>query len=129
MRPPRRELEDIPQSSLADVAFLLLIFFIATTIFPTEKGIPLVLPGSTSVKKPIPRKNVLQITTGRIYLDGVPSEIRGLRDEVKRRIEENPNLVVSIETDPDAPYGIMVDVLDEVKLANAERISIKLYRG
>jgi biopolymer transport protein ExbD len=76
IRTKKKELSEISQSSLADIAFLLLIFFIATTIFPTEKGIPLVLPGSTAVKKPIPRKNVLQITTdaqGSIFLNGEPS--------------------------------------------------------
>jgi len=127
-----RPIGDLSQASLSDIAFLLLVFFIATTIFPTEQGIPLILPGSTAVTKQINRKNVMVIVcdaTGSVFVDDQAFPIDGLEKEVERRIAENPNLVVSIETHPDATYDAMVDVLDEVKLANAERISIKMYRG
>lgn len=127
-----RPIGDLSQASLSDIAFLLLVFFIATTIFPTEKGITLVLPGSTSVKKQIPRKNVMVITTdagGNVFIDDVATSVGAVRQTVIDRIAENENLVISIETHPDAPYGRMVDVLDEVKMANADRISVKLFRG
>lgn len=127
-----RPIGDLSQASLSDIAFLLLVFFIATTIFPTEQGIPLILPGATSQAKQINRKNVMVITcdaAGQIYVDDQAFPIRGLKEEVKRRGDENPNLVISIETHPDALYEVMIDVLDEVKLANAERISIKMFRG
>ncbi len=124
--------EEISQSSLSDIAFLLLVFFIATTIFPTEKGIPLILPGATSQKTPINRKNVMVITCdagGTIFVDDQSISIRILKDEVERRLAENEKLVISIETHPDAAYANMVRVLDEVKLADATRISIKMFRN
>ncbi|MCA9755108.1 MAG: biopolymer transporter ExbD [Candidatus Eisenbacteria bacterium] len=127
-----QQLGEISQASLSDIAFLLLVFFIATTIFPTEQGIPLILPGATATTKQINRKNVMVITVdaaGQVFVDDQAFPLKGLKDEVKRRTGENPNLVVSIETSPDAKYEAMVDVLDEVKLANAERISIKMFRG
>ena len=132
IRKQTKKADEISQASLSDIAFLLLVFFIATTIFPTEQGIPLILPGATAQTKQINRKNVMVITcdaAGQIFVDDQSFPLRGLKDEVKRRTAENPNLVVSIETHPDALYEIMVDVLDEVKLANAERISIKMFRG
>lgn len=132
IRKSQRPQEDISQSSLSDIAFLLLVFFIATTIFPTEKGIPLILPGSTSVKKQINRKNVMVITcdqSGAVFIDDQQFAVPSIEDEVRNRIKENPNLVISIETHPEARYDVMVDVLDEVKLADAERISIKMFRG
>ena len=124
--------EEISQSSLSDIAFLLLVFFIATTIFPTEKGIPLILPGATSQKTPINRKNVMVITcdaAGALFVDDESISVRLLKDEVERRLAENEKLVISIETHPDAAYGNMVGVLDEVKRANATRISIKMFRS
>lgn len=122
---------EIPQASVADVAFLLLIFFIATTQFETEFGIPLQLPGigTTSVK--VKSDNVLAIKTsadGLVYVRDEVVSLRQVRDVVKTELEGNANLVVVIETAEDAPYESMVNVLDEVKVAKAERISIKKVR-
>ncbi|MEZ4653171.1 MAG: biopolymer transporter ExbD [Candidatus Eisenbacteria bacterium] len=66
---------------------------------------------------------------GSIFVDDQPWAINQLKDEVKRRMSENDKLVISIETHADAPYKAMVAVLDEVKLAEATKISIKMYRG
>ncbi len=123
---------EIPQSSLGDIAFLLLIFFIATTMFDIEMGIPLVLPGNISQSVTVNRKNVLTVSsdaTGALYVDGesiTPSDIH-LR--VEQRLAENPELVVSIETHPDAKYGAMITMLDEVKKAKAGKISLRMSRG
>ena len=50
-------------------------------------------------------------------------------DQIKSRVEqammENDKVVIVVETHRDAPYGLMVDVLDELKLAQATRISLK----
>lgn len=124
----RRWGDEIPTASMSDIAFLLLIFFIVTTIFSVEQGIPLQLPGLVSDQKKINRKNLLRIVTGadsRVYVDDQPVEVAALEGLVKRRIQANDKTIVLIETHPDAPYGTLVDVLDEVKQAKARRISIK----
>lgn len=123
---------ELSQASLSDIAFLLLIFFIATTIFPTEQGIPLILPGAKSNVTQIHRSNVMVIHTdaaGNVFVDDQPFEVEAIEAEVARRSRENDKLVISIETDADAPYGAMVAVLDQVKLAGATKISIKMFRG
>nr|NIU21442.1 biopolymer transporter ExbD [Actinomycetota bacterium]NIU78186.1 biopolymer transporter ExbD [Gammaproteobacteria bacterium]NIV57982.1 biopolymer transporter ExbD [Actinomycetota bacterium]NIW38176.1 biopolymer transporter ExbD [Gemmatimonadota bacterium]NIY11557.1 biopolymer transporter ExbD [Gemmatimonadota bacterium] len=56
----RRVSGDVPTSSLADIAFLLLIFFLVTTVFDQEKGIGIVLPPE-GPEQPVPRENVLQL--------------------------------------------------------------------
>ena len=48
---------------------------------------------------------------------------------LKSRLESNDNLIISIETDGDAAYQRMIDVLDEVKASGAQRFSIKQHRG
>jgi len=127
-----RPLGELSQASLSDIAFLLLIFFIATTIFPTEQGIPLILPGASSNVTQIHRSNVMVIHTdesGNVFVDDTPFPVEALRAEVERRSRENDKLVISIETDAEAPYKAMVAVLDQVKLAGATKISIKMFRG
>lgn len=87
VRPP----ETIPQSSLADIAFLLLVFFIATTTIGEEFGLPLILPqkskGAQNIQ--VSRENVTVISTdptGRVfYVDDEPTELRQIREVVRTR--------------------------------------------
>jgi biopolymer transport protein ExbD len=124
----KRATMEIPAASMSDIAFLLLIFFIVTTIFAVEQGIPLALPGRQSTSVRMNRKNLLIIKAfpnGSITMDQNTVTLKEIRPEVERRSAENPKLVVVIETHPDTDYGIMIDILDELKLANARTISLK----
>jgi len=122
---------EISQASTSDIAFLLLIFFIATTQFETEFGIPLQLPGLGGTPTKVKSENVLAIKTtpeGQIYVKDKPVLLRDVHNLVKTELEANENLVVVIETVEEAAYERMIDVLDEVKSAKADRISIKKVR-
>ncbi len=120
---------EIPSASMADIAFLLLIFFISTTVFSLEQGLTLVLPPKGGPKKEVNRKNVLVLYTdaeSKVFADGESvDDLDALSDIVHGRILENEELVVSIETHPRALYKTMIRVLDEVKEAEAPRISLK----
>jgi biopolymer transport protein ExbD len=127
-RPPVSN--EIPQASLADIAFLLLIFFISTTVFNVEEGLTLILPPrAAGARKQVTKKNVLVLRTDdrdQVTADGLPvGDPDAISDLVAGRLHENPKLVVSIETSPQARYRTMIKVLDEVKEAEAPRISIK----
>ncbi|MFH1009433.1 MAG: biopolymer transporter ExbD [Candidatus Latescibacterota bacterium] len=116
----------IPTSSMADIAFLLLIFFLVTTTMSMDKGIGMVLPPSGSGKE-IPKKNICHIwinAAGEIALEGNIVSLSSVQGEVKRRVSENPNLIVSLKSDRKTAYEVFVDVLDELKLSGSERISI-----
>ncbi len=128
MRRPNMPPPEISQASTADIAFLLLIFFISTTVFETEFGMQLTLPGLGGERVKVARKNVLTIRAaadGSILIDDTPVTLRDVRARVKSEKEANPNLIVTIQTDGEAPYSRMIDVLDEVQMAGAERISIR----
>ena len=115
-------------ASMSDIAFLLLVFFIVTTIFALEEGIPLVLPARQSEVAKVKQKNILEIKAypdGSVVAEGENVGVRGVRTLVERRLAENDKLIVVIVTHPDAEYGLMVDLLDEIKLANCRRISLK----
>ncbi len=121
--------DKIPDSSLADVAFLLLIFFIATTTMSEEFGLSLILPAKSSQASEVNRQNVMVISTdpsGRVfYVDDSPTPLHDIKQLVKDREAANDKLVVSVEPAKEAPYRAMVDILDELKLAGASRISLK----
>ena len=55
-----------------------------------------------------------------------PSEIEGLW---RQEVSANPNMIASVKTDPEAPYKFMIDVLDALKRANAERISLQILEN
>jgi biopolymer transport protein ExbD len=119
---------EISSASLSDIAFLLLIFFIVTTIFALEEGIPLVLPGQQSTSVKVKRDNILVIeahANGSIVVEKQVVALAGIKPMVERRLAENDKLVVVIETHPDSEYGLMIDILDELRLADARRISLK----
>ena len=131
LKKKKREEGEIPQSSMADVAFLLLVFFIATTIFNTEQGIPLTLPGKSSSTTQMNPKNICKLTSdanGAITINGDPIALHQIKDEVIDRVAANDKLVISIESHPDSRYEVMVAILDEVKKAEAPRVSLKLRR-
>lgn len=116
----------IPTASMADIAFLLIIFFLVTTTLHRDKGIGMELPRVGEFKK-VPKKNICNIwinAAGEIALEGEIIELSALKGEVKRRLAENEKLIISLKADRETPYRDFVDVLDELKLAEAGRISI-----
>ncbi len=123
----KKEEVEIPSSSLADIVFLLLIFFLVTTSIDTEKGLDLVLPppGHTEIK--IPKKNLANMLVnaqGQVLLDGKEINIRDIARIIKERIAENDKLVISLKTDEETDYQTYVKVLDQLKKAGAKKISL-----
>jgi len=121
----------IPTASTGDIAFLILIFFMSTSMFAKEKGLKIVLPepGEGTKIKP---ENILQVNVsqqGEVMV-GTSLEqpavvaIPELREEVAKRLEANKDLAISFRVSRGAPYRVMVDVFDQLKLAKAERISL-----
>jgi biopolymer transport protein ExbD len=119
----------IPAATLSDIIFLLLIYFLVTTTLAQEKGLPMTLPGKSSKTVKLKQESVFHIN---ILADGTittketgPIPVNRIRSLVEDKLLLNDKLVIVIETSPDADYGIMVDVLDELRLANATRISLR----
>jgi biopolymer transport protein ExbD len=126
--------DEIPTASLADIAFLLLIFFLTTTVFNEEKGLPIVLPEEQQEQE-VASKNILFLLVqqdGSVVIRRGESEqeqrvpYRQVDGIVKQELSANPKLIVAVKTDPAAPYRHMINTLDEVKLAGAERISLQM---
>jgi biopolymer transport protein ExbD len=126
--------DEVPTSSMADIAFLLLIFFLVTTTFPKDKGLAIVLPESGETQE-IRQRNILHLI---IMPNGIVDVKRGESQQVQQMraaqiealwrdaVTENPNVIAAVKTHPDASYEFMIDVLDALKSANADRISLQL---
>ncbi len=129
--------DKVPSSSMADIAFLLLIFFLVTTTFPKNKGLAIVLPEEGGEQEISPR-NILHII---IRPDGIVDVKRGESASTqsvnpdaiealwRQDVSENPNLIAAVKTHATTPYKFMVDVLDALHAAGAERISLQLFEG
>ena len=129
--------DEIPTSSMADIAFLLLIFFLVTTVFPKDKGLAIVLP-EEGEDVAVSQKNIIHLI---VQPNGFVEVKRGeslqtqqmraaeIEGVWRQEIASNPNLIAAVKTHPDAPYRYMVDVLDALHSANAERISLQILEN
>lgn len=127
---------EIPTASMADIAFLLIVFFMVTTIFMRDKGLKIILPEkSEEVKVKIKKENLLSIfinPEGKIFFrdELEPTPFENLRKKVIDEILKNhEKLVIFIKTNVDASYNTMIDVFDEVLIAYQKADSILWARG
>ena len=125
-----RQVARIPTASMADVAFLLLIFFLITTKFDIKQGLGLVLPphseaGGKRVK--IKKENLTKIKVnkrGDIAIDERLVSPRELKIIIKEKIKENPKMVFVLEADRRCKYYMMVRALDQLLAAGAKTVSL-----
>jgi biopolymer transport protein ExbD len=119
---------EIPDSSLADIAFLLLIFFMVTTVFRTEQKRPVEMPDATATQRvDEKRKNIVHLwveQNGNIFINdqlippaSVAAVVQPLFEASDRR------LVVAIRADRDVPYGVVDGVTEQLRDAGALRVN------
>ena len=122
----RRPMQEINSSSMADIAFLLLVFFLVTTTISMDKGISLVLP-SEGNELEVNKKNIVNILmneSGKVLLNDKAIKVKDIREKVERKLAGNPNLIFSVQTHPRTKYQDYLNILDQLKEAKATKISI-----
>ncbi len=121
----------IPTASMADIAFLLIVFFLVTTTFDKDKGMKIILPASGQTTE-VRKKNICHVwinAEGLVAIEGMPVRMQDIEGEIRNRLRENEKLIISLKTDTQASYQTMIDVMDELKLADAKRISLMSPEG
>ena len=116
----------IPEGWMADIAFLLLVFFLVTTTIDLDKGLGIILPAEGQEIE-INKKNILNClisSSGSVLLGGEPIAVKDIHRKVKEEIRKNDNLIVSVKAHEKAQYDVYVEVLDKLKMDNATRLSI-----
>ncbi|GAB6058512.1 ExbD/TolR family protein [Desulfonatronum parangueonense] len=115
----------IDMTSMMDVVFIMLIFFIVTTSFVKEAGIEVNRPSAASAERQ-ERGNIMIAVSesGAIWIDGRQVDVRAVRANVERLRAENPEGAVVIQADEASRTGILVQVMDQVRLAGVHNVAV-----
>jgi biopolymer transport protein ExbD len=121
----------IPTASMADISFLLLLFFLVSTVMDVDTGLGLTLPeiieDQVEVKvDPSRMAAILVNENGDVLVDGNVVPVFQIKDMLKTRIAsknglpKNKKMIVSLKTDRKTVYNIYIAALDQIKLAYFE---------
>lgn len=116
--------ESISTACMADIAFLLIIFFMVTTAFSVKKGINYNLPKEEEQlqKQDAVIVEIREQTS--LLLNNSKVSLQKLTTELQKLLALNPRKIVIIQANDDINYGLLIAVLDKIKLAGAINISI-----
>ncbi|ARN57241.1 ExbD/TolR family protein [Sedimentisphaera salicampi] len=116
--------QGIDISPLMDCVFILLIFFIVTTTFVEETGVEVDKPQAASSVK-LEKNSILIALTdkGEVVYGGREIGISGVQPLVKRMLQKE-DIPVIIQSDANSQSGLLVRIIDEAKLAGAEKVSV-----
>ena len=115
-------------SPLIDCVFILLIFFIVTTTFVEETGVEVDRPQAASAVQLEKNSIMIAVTeNGQVVYGGREIGIAGVQPIVKRMLQKE-QMPVIVQTDQKVPASLLVQVIDEAKLAGAEKVSVATRR-
>ena len=133
MRRRRKSEEEdtgIDLTPMLDVVFIMLIFFIVTTSFVKESGIDVNRPSASTAKKKERATILVAISqNGEIWIQKRRIDIRSVRANIERLHAESPEGSVVIQADKLSQTGILVQVMDQIRLAGVENISVAAAPG
>jgi len=116
----------IPTASMADIAFLLIIFFMLTTVFRKERGQKLILPSAKSTERILKRKHLSYIwltKDGKIFVMDQRVSPQRISYDFRLKVLEDPNLIVMLMFDRDVKYAYVDSILEALREARALRIT------
>ncbi|MEP4890564.1 MAG: biopolymer transporter ExbD [Aliiglaciecola sp.] len=119
----------IDMSPLLDVVFILLIFFIVTTVFVRETGVEVDKPQAISASQLDKTVILLAITdAGEVFYDGSQIGVVGVRSTLEQLQQFDPKPVV-IQADKNVPTQLLLEVIDEAKLAGSTTVNIAALKS
>jgi biopolymer transport protein ExbD len=132
MRRHHQQDEDtgIDLTPMLDVVFIMLIFFIVTSSFIRESGVEVQRPQAETAN-PQDKGNILIAVTadGQIWMDKQPVDIRSVRAHVERMRVDQPDGAVVVQADQDARTGLVVQVMDQARLAGVQDVALAAGNG
>ncbi len=121
----------IPTGSMADITFLLLIFFMVSTVFVRYRVTGIIMPKAEKIEELKKRRhiNYLWVSADRkIYIDDKLANLDQVAGIFYERRVKDPRMVVSLKCDYRAPYGLISKVMEELREADALRINFATNR-
>ena len=120
--------EEIPTSSMADIAFLLIVYFMVTTTFAATRGLDFSLPPEDDTQPLVEKEEsvLIEIQPGGVLMvDQQQMELDKILEYLKPKLERTPMKPVIIRPMETTEYGYMVDVFDELRQAK-DKIDIEV---
>jgi len=118
---------EIPTASMADVAFLLIIFFLVASFYSVTRGIQFSLPKhdeAALTAEPEAATLIEVAADGALTVDSRPMPLGDLRGYLAPRLQRNPTKSVILQTSLEAPYEAMTDVFDELRQLGVRNLVI-----
>lgn len=116
---------EIDMTPMLDIVFIMLIFFIVTTVFVKEAGIEVNKPEAGLSVMPKNANIFIAVTEdGEVWMDKRVIDVDMVRATLERLMAEQPSDVIIVQADKGAEHGVVVEVMDQIKAAGIDRISI-----
>ena len=115
----------IPTASMADIAMLLLIFFLSTAIFRAQEAMSVRLPGAFTGER-IRREEAIGIwlgPDGRVAFNDAAVPPDRVAEILAAKLRQNPALTIALRADARVPYQRVAEILDQLKVARAPRVA------
>lgn len=127
----RRDVDEIPLASTADIAFLLIIFYLASSSLLEFRGVSLPLPVKDAPPMQILKKNIFRIGVdreGKFIYEKKPFELGEIMEKASDAFRKNPELVVILRIHPESPADRVPSVIRELQKSGIERFSMGIDR-
>lgn len=116
---------EINMTPMLDIVFIMLIFFIVTTSFVKESGITVDQPTAETTERKEQNNILIGISPiGEVWIDKRQVDVRAVRASIERLRAESPESAVIIQADEKSPSGLLVRVMDQVRLAGVDNMAI-----
>jgi biopolymer transport protein ExbD len=125
IRRPADEVE-VNITPMLDIVFIMLIFFIVTTSFVKEFGVDVNRPSSAPVTEQ-PQSDVIAVKideNGQIYVQDRPVDIRAVGANIESGLAAKPDAAVVVIANRAADAGLLVRVVDQARVAGAQKVSL-----
>ncbi|WP_455220491.1 ExbD/TolR family protein [Kaarinaea lacus] len=116
---------DLDMTPMMDIVFIMLIFFIVTTSFTKETGIEVNRPSAQTAERQQQGNILVAISANNeIWIDKREVDVRAVRANIERLHAENPEGAVIVQADTDSKNGMLVQVIDQIRLAGVNNVSL-----
>ena len=116
---------DLNITPMLDIVFIILIFFVVSTSFVKESGVDVSRPSASTTERKERGNIMIGITEDNtVWIDKRQVDIRAVRANIERLHAENPEGAVVIQADRDARTGVLIQVIDQSRLAGVSDVSI-----
>jgi len=116
----------IPTASLPDIIFMLLIFFMVSTVFKEFRGLPILTPAARSTEKVEAKRNIAYVwadKNNRISIDDKIVPINAVSHVIGEKFAANRRLIISLKIDKETKMGLVSDIQEQLRDAYALRVN------